>query len=146
MDSSEQPLQETASRIALYAAGDGPCSCGQVRGHTGWLVCVLPTEVVESADATTKPASELERFHLLASVVAYPNMSTAGVRERANDECQHDDFDPLPMISPQAIMPRLKALQVAGLVARWRDYDCDRWDPTVAGRAAWSAFEATLNG
>lgn len=87
----------------------------------------------------------MERFHLLATVVIYPSMSMADVRDRANNECQHDDFDPLPMIEPRAISPKLKALQTAGLVARWQDFDCDRWDPTDAGREAWAAYEKTLH-
>lgn len=88
---------------------------------------------------------EMELFHLLATVVTYPGMSTADVRDRANNECQHDDFDPLPMIEQRAIAPKLKSLQASGLVARWRDFDCDRWEPTDAGREAWAAYEVMLN-
>jgi hypothetical protein len=30
-----------AARLYAYTLTEGPCPCGQKRGHTGWLVCAL---------------------------------------------------------------------------------------------------------
>lgn len=34
--------EESAARLRAYGAESGPCSCGEARGHTGWLLCVFP--------------------------------------------------------------------------------------------------------
>lgn len=87
---------------------------------------------------------EYERFHLLATVVTYPSLSTHDVRDRANEECQHDLFDPLPLMTPQSVSGKLKALERDGLIESWVDFNGVRWDPTDEGRKAWAFYEAYL--
>lgn len=89
---------------------------------------------------------ELERFHLLSTVAAYPGLSTQDVRDRANEECQHDLFDPLPLMTPQAVTGKLKALERDGLIEGWVDFNGVRWDPTDAGRKAWAEYQAVVLG
>jgi hypothetical protein len=93
----------------------------------------------------SKKLKEMERMHLLATVVAYPGLSTQGVRDRANSEAQHDDFDPLPFIQPQGITGKLNALSIDRLVTGWQDIDVVRWDPTEKGRQVWAEYENGLN-
>lgn len=88
---------------------------------------------------------DAERFHLLSTIITYPGLNTQDVRDRANEECQHDAFDPLPRISPQGIVGKLLGLERRGLVTSWRDFDGKRWEPTQAGREAWAHYEVTLN-
>lgn len=86
----------------------------------------------------TKREKEMERMHILSTIVAYPDLSTRDVRDRVNQECQHDAFDSLPTVSPQGITGKLNALSLAGLVTAWNDLDVLRWRATNDGCAAWA--------
>lgn len=91
---------------------------------------------------TTK---KLERMHLLATVVEYPGLPTQEVRDRANNEAQHDVFDPLPFVTPQGITAKLNSLSLAGLVEGYLSPEGMRWLPTDKGREAIRVFMAELD-
>ena len=88
----------------------------------------------------TAREKDLERFHLVSTLVQYPASSTQDVLERANEECQHDDFDPLPKISPQGIVGKLNSLSLAGLVRGWDDGVTMRWQATDTSRQRCEEF------
>lgn len=48
-----EDFRVTAARLARYAHDDGPCRCGQRRGHAGWLICALGPESGQHAAGTT---------------------------------------------------------------------------------------------
>lgn len=47
-----EDFQVTAARIGEYAAADGPCTCGERRGHAGWLICALSPEAGRNVAVT----------------------------------------------------------------------------------------------
>lgn len=87
---------------------------------------------------------EMERMHLLSTIVNYPDRSTQEIRDIANDECQHDSFDPLPHISPRGITGKLNGLSLAGLIDGWQDGGEMRWRPTDNGAQAWAEYQHGL--
>jgi hypothetical protein len=90
----------------------------------------------------TKREKELERMHLLSTIVNYPWRLAAEVADLANNECQHDLFDPLPFISPRGITAKLNAMSLAGLLDGSVTVEGIQWCATDEGERAWRLWLA----
>lgn len=92
----------------------------------------------------SKELKKLDRMHLLSTVVEYPGLPTQEVRDRANNEAQHDVFDPVPFATPQGITGKLNSMSRDGLLDGWPSPEGMRWEATVKGKHALKVFFAEL--
>lgn len=100
-------IGEIADRCADYMAQDGPCSCGQAHGHTGWLTCVAPE---------IRSTAEDEQTFAIGFAIG---KALVGQREAGVDM----DIDDAPFIGNCSVCGR----------ARNEDYTCRKGGSTVKG-------------
>lgn len=99
-------------------------------------------------EVTRARLRELERIHLLRTLVNYGPMTATRVAEVANGACDDEAFDGLPEISARAIAGKLNGLSIAGLVTaehRRAERVADRvliWRVTKHGEQTAAAFAA----
>lgn len=99
----------------------------------------------------TKRQRDLERFHLLATMVEMGRAATAAdICSQANAECsvsegdlRLDEIDALPLISARGSTAKLSAMSLAGLVgAEWRGVEPMLWSITDEGRRVARSLES----
>lgn len=86
---------------------------------------------------------DLPVLHLLHTVMDYGPATAADLRQRYNDECKYDEFDPLPMRSVRSIASTLAVLRSRGFVTSLHHGPTAEWQITDQGRETADSFVGT---